>query len=52
LVHETLDDRDLYARTSRAYGYRMAKASSVAAYQIAMTWLSGQRRTGFSRARS
>ena len=38
LVNEALDEYDLYARTLRAYGYRVFKAAtSVAAHQIAIT---------------
>jgi DNA-binding response OmpR family regulator len=38
LVNDALDERDTYARTLRAYGYRVVKAAtSVAAYQIAIT---------------
>ena len=38
LVNEALDEHDLYARTLRAYGYRVVKApTSVAAHQIAIT---------------
>ena len=37
LVNEALDERDLYARTVRAYGYRVVEATSVAAYRIAIT---------------
>ena len=38
LVNEALDEHDQYARTLRAYGYRVVTApTSVAAHQIAIT---------------
>ena len=38
LVNEPVDERDLYARTLRAYGYRVVNAAtSIAAYQMAIT---------------
>jgi hypothetical protein len=38
LVSESLDEHDLYARTLRAYGYRVVKApTSGAAHLIAIT---------------
>ena len=38
LVNEALDEHDPYARTLRAYGYRVVKAAtSVAAHQVAIT---------------
>ena len=38
LVNDALDERETYARTLRAYGYRVVNAAtSVAAYQIAIT---------------
>jgi CheY-like chemotaxis protein len=38
LVNEAVDERDPYARTLRAYGYRVVKAAtSSAAYQMAIT---------------
>jgi len=38
LLNEAIDERDLYARTLRAYGYRVVyAATSAAAYQLAIT---------------
>ena len=38
LVNDVLNGRDMYARTLRAYGYRVVQAAtSVAAYEIAIT---------------